>query len=208
MRQIAEHIGSRTILLACTLGLGFLSVAGQTRSARQLFLQLQSAQTTDSAEEQLRTLVASDPSAKNYLAEHLPAMIERGPQHHDSHDADSQWPDRPWVNAVALAGELKIAQAAPALANWIKVRVDYATTLYTESSLENSPAGQALVQIGDPAIPVLQRTLSTGKDLDRWQAAYALNLIATPRARDALREHMRHEPDKTLVDFIGKATAK
>ena len=65
--------------------------------------------------------------------------------------------------------------------------------------------GTALVQIGDPAIPALRDLLEQN---GQWRAAYALNLIGSPKAKAALREHATHEPDESMVQFINKATSK
>jgi hypothetical protein len=56
-----------------------------------------------------------------------------------------------WLNLVRLAKDLAIVETTPALAKWIGVTTSSITTLTTETHLENSPAGQALIQIGDPS---------------------------------------------------------
>lgn len=82
----------------------------------------------------------------------LPALIEPGP------GASLQV----WCNGVRLAGALKTVEAAPALAKWITVSTEPTLTLSSEAQLRTSPAGKALVQIGDPAIPALQNLLEDG----------------------------------------------
>jgi hypothetical protein len=173
-------------------------VQGQP-TVSELFQKLQSSQTTDQAAEQLLKLGKSDAAAKQYLADHLPALIEKGPTY------VPQWPGSQWLSAVRLAGELKIVEAAPALAKWISVSTSSVLTLSGESHLRTSPTGTALVQIGDPAIPALRDLLEQN---GQWRAAYALNLIGSPKAKAALREHATHEPDESMVQFINKATSK
>jgi HEAT repeat protein len=107
---------------------------------------------------------------------------------------------------VRLAGELKIAEAAPALAKWIRFNNGTGTLgLTREAGLVDYPAGQALVQIGAPAIPTLVLVLEHGNVYERWNAAYALNLIGLPQAKTALRDRLKREPDSTMRDFIENA---
>ena len=79
-------------------------------------------------------------------------------------------------------------------------------TYAMESNLRNSPAGHALVLIGDPSIPSLQKVLSDGNTDERWESARALILIGTPQALVVLREHVSHETDETLVSTINSVT--
>lgn len=123
-------------------------------------------------------------------------------------DRTWKWPDSQWLNAVSLAGELKIVEAMPALAKWVSVRTGGGmTTLSSESGLINSPAGTALVQIGDPAIPALQETLEHGELHTRWDSARALVLVNSPKAKAALREHSLRESDQSLAAYLEKAAS-
>jgi hypothetical protein len=99
---------------------------------------------------------------------------------------------------VKLAKDQRIAEAAPSLCKWIAVTTPGMTGLYTASSLENNPAGQALISIGDPAVPSIKRLLEQGKLEERADAMYALILIGSPDAKNALRDHVTHEPDEDL----------
>jgi PBS lyase HEAT-like repeat len=177
-------------------------VAAQGRSIPDLFLKLKSNETAGSAARQLLSLSRSDPAVKEYLRRNLPPVIDAEP----SHTAD-QWPDPVWLNAVRLAGELKIEEAAPSLAKWISVRNSPIVSLSAESYLKDSPAGHALVQIGNPAIPALQKVLNQGNDDERWESTRALHLIGTPEAVAVLREHLNSETDESLVSTISKATS-
>jgi len=176
------------------MDLGLRAQAPQ--QVQTLLQQLQSAQNTDQAAEKLLKLANSDPKVRDQLAVRLPAILDKGPQE----------PAQPWTNAVHLAGELKIAEAAPALAKWIRLNTSTGTlSLSREARLVDYPAGQALVQIGAPAIPALVGVLDSGNLYERWNAAYALNLIGSPQAKTALRDHLKREPDSTMRDFIEKA---
>jgi hypothetical protein len=158
-----------------------------------LMQELQSPQKTGQAYEQLVKLGKSDSNARQYLSSHLPAVVEKGPQE----------PAQPWVNAVSLVGDLKITEASLALAKWIGVKTgDGTITLAREAKLETSAPGKALAQIGDPAIPALVGVLQRGNLSERWNSAFALNLIGSPSAKNALRDHLRRKADSTLRSFI------
>src|SRR5262250_3619450 len=77
------------------------------------FRRLQSAAEVDKAAAQLLRQGRSDPKAREYIALHLPSLIEKGPTQKDH--------PGPWVAVVRLAGQLKIAEAAPALAKWLTI---------------------------------------------------------------------------------------
>jgi HEAT repeat protein len=167
-----------------------------SKQVQALLQQLQSAQNTDEAAEKLLKLANSDSKVREQLAVQLPTILDKGPHE----------PAQPWTNAVRLAGELKIAEAAPALAKWIRLNAGTGTlSLSREARLVDYPAGQALVQIGVPAIPALVGVLDSGNLYERWNAAYALNLIGSPQAKTVLRDHLRREQDPTMRDFIEKA---
>jgi hypothetical protein len=189
-----------TVVLSGLTAPEVAAVSAQGRSIADLFLKLKSNETAGSAARQLLSLSRSDPAVKEYLRRNLPPVIDAGP----SHTAD-RWPDPVWMNAVRLAGELKIEEAAPSLAKWISVRDSPIVSLSAESYLKDSPAGHALVQIGNPAIPAVQMALNRGNDDERWESSRALILIDTPQALAVLREHVTHETDDTLVSTINKA---
>jgi len=183
-------------LISLLASLGF----AQTRSTTSaLFRKLESAQTTDQAAEQLLGLGKANAMARQYLAVHLPPLIEAGPQSSVS----------VWANAVDLAGELRIVDAAPALAKWIRVRVGGPVTgLSQEINLRHNPAAAALARIGNPAIPALEGPLEQGDLNERWEAVYALDLISSPKARSVLHKHAAHEPNAGLRDFINRVSWK
>jgi|ERR1700722_11782133 hypothetical protein len=79
-----------------------------------------------------------------------PALIDHGPKYYQP-PPDSELKYPVWLNLVRLAKDLAIVETTPALAKWIGVTTSSITTLTTETHLENSPAGQALIQIGDPS---------------------------------------------------------
>ncbi|HXO88748.1 MAG TPA: hypothetical protein VN885_08870 [Candidatus Acidoferrales bacterium] len=139
-------------LLIWRVGAEIPSIWAQSRpTVQQLFRELQSNRTSDHAEAQLRELGSTGVHARRFLALHLPALIETDPRTTEE-ERDRGQPIRlTWRNEVRLAGELKIVEAAPGLAKWITVSTSGGMALgIGEEALVDSPAGQALVQIGDP----------------------------------------------------------
>jgi hypothetical protein len=164
-----------------------------------LLAELQSEKTADQAGEQLRRLARSDAAVRQYLVVNLPPMIEAGPKSHLP----------AWRNAVQMAGDLKMVEAAPALAKWLGVDTGPPVgDMHQEARLGRSWPGKALFQIGDPAVPFVQAVLAQGTSRERWTAVYVLNKIGSDRARAAMREHLPDESDETLRSFIQKVVAK
>ena len=177
------------------------------KSVEDLVQKLQSPATTDRASDQLEKMAETDAPVRAYLVRNLPALIDHGPQYYQPPpNLELKYPV--WLNLVRLAKDLAIVETTPALAKWIGVTTRSITTLTTETSLENSPAGQALIQIGDPSIPALQELLAHGKSAERWDATYALRLIGSPKAKAALRDHISHESDDSLRAFTEEALSK
>jgi hypothetical protein len=189
------------VVLGCWGGPGVHSILAQSRpSPSELLQELQSEQTTDRARDELLTFRKSDPLVREYLAVHLPLMIESGP----SSATRPGYPCRTWRNAVELASNLKIAETAPALARWIAVKDINpwpGIGLYG-NKLEINPTAIALSIIGDPAIPALRRVLGSGSPDEHTLAVHALSTIGTPKAKAVLRVDLRHEPDANLQALI------
>jgi hypothetical protein len=161
------------------------------------FQRLQSQSPTDirQASEQLLKQGKSDPKAREYIAVHLPPMIERGPKDNLGR----------WITLVRIAGELKIAEAAPALAKWLTIDNIGEISTAGFMRMENNPAGAALVQIGEPSIPAVATVFDHGTLRERRYAVYVLNQINSPGAKKALRAQLNREPDEDLKDFIRKS---
>ena len=182
-------------ILVCLAGLASLRLfAQELPDLPRLFQQLQIVQTTDHAAQQFLRLAKSDPKVKNYLIVQLPPMIEKDPK-------DSP---RPWSNAVRLADDLKIIEAAPSLVKWIGLSTGGTISLAQVDRLDYSPAGKALVHLGDPAVPALAGVLAHGSPPERVQAVRILDLIGSARAKSALREHVESESNPDLRQYIYK----
>ena len=171
--------------------------AQQSTSMPDLFKQLRSEETTDQATEQFLKLGPGNSNARAYLATQLPAVIIVEPKDHP----------RSWVNEVRLAGAFRVAEAVPALAKWVGLVVGSpaGSTLAERVRLDAFPAGKALAQIGEPALPVLAETLAKGDPRERWVAYRALILIGSTRAITVLREHLDRESDPNLRLEMKKA---
>ena len=108
------------------------------------------------------------------------------------------------MNAVALAGELQIAEAAPSLGKWIGLDNIGQTTAAQFQRLETNPAGKALAQIGDPAIPTLDLILEHGSYRERLDAYLVLRRIDSKSARDGIHARLDREVDPNLKAMILK----
>ena len=183
------------ILMAASLGLSVLPLPARTQVSA-LLRQLGSPRTTDSAKTQLLQLGGSDPEARRYLAIHLPLLIAAQPRssHPDVRNVGSL--RREWVNAVLLAGNLRLVEAAPALAKQIDVRTTQ------QNFWGNNPTGYALCQIGDPAIPSVQRVLANGNQEQRKLAAYVLQEVDSPKSMGVLRDYGNHGKDPYLATSL------
>jgi HEAT repeat protein len=185
-----------TALLCCFVG--WFSSCPQTQvvpSLTVLLERLRMPDTTDQAAKEILDLAKSNESVRHQLGVQLSPMIERNP--HTSF--------RVWMNAVQLAGDLKVAEASPALAKWITVVADETADTPKRVRLEANPAAKALQQIGDPAVPSLRGTLAHGDLHQRRYAVLILKLIGSATASDALREHLKHESDQGLREVIQDA---
>jgi len=148
-----------------------------------VFQRLQSSTDINEATEELLKRGRSDSEVREYIARHLPPMIEKGP-------AEKDHPGN-WIELVRIAGELKIAEAAPALTKWLTI--DNIGEISTGGfiRLENNPAGKALAEIGDPAVPAVARIFDQGTLPERRYAVYVLSLINTSSAKSALQEQSK-----------------
>lgn len=180
----------------------FASVRCESQSTSDepstLLRQLQSRDTAEKAKLALLKKAETDPDLKKYLASNLPPIIALG----------SRKPTSGWLNAVKLAGELKISETADALATCIAIdNMGGEITAGSTRHLETIPAARALAQIGDPAIPALLRVLEHGTQRERRNAYLALNLIGSKLSMDSLDSHLENESDEQLKKYIREEVA-
>jgi hypothetical protein len=149
------------------------------------FSRLQNETTTEQAATQLRAMAKTDSSVKEYLSVNLPRVIEK------------QQAGAIWLNAVQLAGDLKIVSAVDELVVELGENdtVGGPITFAEEHRLDDDPPGKALAEIGDPAIAAVARALESDRKEVRWRAALVLMNINSPSAREILRRHLTNEPD-------------
>lgn len=186
------------VVLACWGGSGLRCALAQGHpTAAEPVQELQSAETTDSARSELLKLGKPDPEVRKYLAIQLPPLIANGPRG----SACSGLGCRVWENAVKLAGDLKIEEAAPALARWINWRSLGPYGLSMEAALVFYPAATALVEIEDPAIPAVQDALDRGNPDEHYRAVRILCIIHSPSAKAVLRGGLQHvaDPDVQVI---------
>jgi hypothetical protein len=192
------------LVLAYWGGSGVRCALAQDRpTAAELVQELRSAQTTDAAKGELLKLGTSGPEARNYLAVHLPPLIENGPTRADCPGNSCG----PWINTVELAGQLKIVEAAPALAKWINWREPGRPVvgIPIEAGLIFYPAARALIKIGDPGIPAVQDALESGNSGVHYPAVRVLCIINSASAKAALRDDLGQESDPQLRAMIKRA---
>jgi HEAT repeat protein len=185
-----------SILALVTIAGSFPSAISQeTARAKKLFADLQNEKTSDAAAAQLLKDARENPETLNYLAAHLPTRIsapERG---------------EGWINSIRLSGELKIEQAAPALASLLTesdtMGGDGVITFTRLATLQIDPPGKALAQIGDPAIPAIEKVFENGDRTARFRAVYVLQNIGSKKSTEALRRQLSVEKDPNIQRVIG-----
>lgn len=190
--RILLKLDTTLVLLGCWIGLGVhCTVAQNHPSPSALLKQLQSPQSSDGAKDALLKAGKSDPAVRRYLAIHLPPLIESGPSSPDC----SGYSCKPWISSVEIASQLKLPEAAPALAKWIDWRYPGAPLigLGPEERLEFNPLARALIEIGDPAVPTVRYSLDYGNSRQHDMAVRVLCMIHSPRAKAVLRGDLPHE---------------
>jgi HEAT repeat protein len=193
-----------TLLGLCQLVLGAgIGWAQSQPAVSRLYRDFQSDEKTDQTTAQLLKTAASDEAAKEFLAMHLPTLIEEDPTP-TTVEVQRGLRIRPvWRNAAELAGELKIKTAMPALTKWLTFSTSPGVGLGAgEESLADCPAGRALVNIGDPSIPSLQPLLSRPDSNERYHAAYVLLSINSLKAEQVLGQYADHGLDRGLAEYI------
>jgi hypothetical protein len=170
----------------------------------KLFDAVKFPETSNDATDKFEALAQSDPTIRPYLVDRVPALIEAGPADYRPPvpEAAVQYPGPVWLNGVKLARDFEIVEAIPALAKWIPVSRSHMSTLAWEQELTFNPAGQVLIEMGDPAVPALQNLLENGNVHQRYDCYRALAMIQTPKALRALSDDLPREQDQELVREI------
>ena len=172
--RASKAIGIVLLLALAQPGLAPTSAQSQP-TLDQLYQDLQSEDKTDQAMAQLLRAAKTNEKVAGFLATHLPMLLEQGPSPATSEIQRGIWVRPVWRNAALLAGHLRIRAAVPALVRWLTVSTSPVVGLGTgEEALVDSPAGTALVNIGDPSIPSGSPLLSRPDSNERYRAALCL----------------------------------
>ena len=180
-------------LMSNGLQLAGQDVVSQTQLGH-LVEQLQNDTTSDQAAIQLQALAKTDSAVKPFLSAQLPEILERYPR------------GSVWLNAVRLAGSLRVVSAVPNLVAELSLPTKTGVISFTsERRLEDDPPGKALAEIGEPATQLVAKALERNDKAVRWRAALVLMNINSTNARQALRRHLQKEPDPNLRAVIQDA---
>ena len=197
------RIDKLVLLLVAILALGgrLQTAAAQQRDTDldRLLSELRVPSLSNQAKLALLQAMRSDPHAKEYVEQRLPALLEsyggRG----------NRREDYAWGAAADLVAELRVAGAAPALCR----RIDLVTTpevgLSFFYNFVNRGAANALIRIGQPAVSCVADVLRHGTPLQRQEAAYVLGHIGTDGARHTLQEQLPAEKDPDVRRRINEA---
>jgi len=106
--------------------------------------------------------------------------------------------DVAWRSAAKALGDLKADAAAPCLVQMLALG-DVTLSVYKPEATiaEYEPAFAALVQIGEPAIPAIERALPSLHPDQSYLALRVLRVINTPAARAAVEDYialLEHSP--------------
>jgi hypothetical protein len=197
---------SRTICILMLMIVAVSGLAQTTPKIAALYDRLIQPSETNAAAPEILEMAKNDSTARDFLAGKLPSLIvDRLPPR----DARNGSPV--WLNAVRLAGQLKIVEAVPALTQALSrpemcggydIKYDCTSmTFGTAARLDLDIVGRALADIGDPSVPVLADILSKGDFAERRRAIWILANIDSP-AQKAMRDHLPSESDARLKGLI------
>ncbi|MDR3678055.1 MAG: HEAT repeat domain-containing protein [Acidobacteriota bacterium] len=177
-----------------------IPVASQSASDLDTLLTaLQGEKTSNDAMQELLERGKADHEIRKYLAACLPTLIDQYKERSDG------IPNLVWGNEARVAGELKIAEAAPVLARRIDMVTGPRSGGAQGYNFHERAADNALINIGPPAVPVVIEVLKNGNALRREIAAHILRYIGTSAAWQALEDAMPGERDPKVRDRIQEA---
>jgi hypothetical protein len=163
-----------------------------TEDIRFLMEQLDSPRATKDTLGKIVKLATKDPRAREYVAQKLPEMIG-GPK------SDQ------WLDALRLAGKLRVIEAIPALQEAMLRPPSPAEPFLTFAGiwrLDTDIVAKTLSQIGEPAIPAAANLLKSEDAAMRGRALLILRNIATPAARKALENQLPRETNRENREII------
>ena len=181
------------ILLFAMCSLSFPVKAQQHQDIPSLFAQLNQMSTTDRAAKHLLAAAGRDPTVRQQAAERLPAMI------------DNPEINEIWLNAVRLAGKLKILETVPPLQRAFprgQLGRPLVMTFGTVALLNDDVVAKALAEIGDPSLPAVRGFLRDTDPKMRRRAVLILRNINSTESRIVLQEHLPVETDPGIKNLI------
>lgn len=164
-----------------------------------LLAALQNEKASNGATQVLLERGSADPEVTKYLAGRLPTVLDQHKQRTDG------IPDLVWGNEARVAGELRIAEAAPALARRIDMLTGWRSGGAQGYNFDERAADNALINIGPPAVPVVIEVLKHGNPLRREIAAHVLRYIGSSTAWQALEDALPGEKDAKVRQRIQEA---
>jgi HEAT repeat protein len=183
------------ILLFAICNLTVPARSQQSQDNSSLFAELDQVSTTDRAAKHILAVASQDPSVRQQAAEKLPGMIDKSEM------------NEVWLNAVRLAGQLKVSEAVPVLQKAFSLgKLDIGRpavmTMSTEILLNDDVVAKALAEIGEPSLPAVKGVLKSPDPKMRRRAVLILRNINSPGSRSLLQEHLPDETDPGISSLI------
>jgi hypothetical protein len=194
--------------------MAFIAIAGQetTPKITSLYDRLIQPSETNVAAPEILELANNDSMARDFLARKLPSwIVDRLPP------LDARTASPVWLNAVRLAGQLKMVEAVPALTQSLSRRemcgaydIDMgnscnASTFARVARLDFDIVARALADIGDPSVPAVAGIFSNGDLPARKRATWILINIDSPAAHKAMRDHLPSESNPIVKGMMEHA---
>jgi len=166
----------------------------RTRESGLVFSRLNDPNTSAEATQEI--IADEDPSARKYVSERLPDMIDTLPE------------NLVWRNSVKLAGQLKAANAVVALARVLPhSESDVGIQSFSFAwIISRDPVGKALCEIGDPAVSAMAELLNHGDMSARWRALRVLWNLNSPAARKVMEAYLHNGDDSKIQSAIETLT--
>jgi hypothetical protein len=167
----------------------------QSQDGSSLFAKLNQTSTTDRAAKHILEAASQDPAVRQQATEKLSEMIDKGEI------------NEVWLNAVRLAGHLKVLEAVPSLQKAflpgkVEIGRPAVMTMATEGLLNDDVVAKALAEIGDPSLPAVKGFLKSADPKMRRRAVLILTNINSSASRSLLQDHLPGETDPGIKNLI------
>ena len=179
---------------------------------RDLYERLVQPSETNIAAAEIARWAKDDPGTRDFFASKLPPLIvDQFPRKNDPRTGMLAW-NPVWLNAVRLAGQLKVVAVIPGLKRGLSKPPTFgayddchgAGTMTSNAKLCNDVVARALADIGDPSVPTVARILSKGDFNAKRRAMWILLNIDSPAAKKAMADDLPHERDPRMKVWIQK----